>query len=201
MILFLLALAAGSAAPPQPGEKAAACLFAKADLGARNLLRTEPGSPEERAALAPLMALASKCGASAAPAVDEAGAAFRSSLARAVMRKRLTDFHAGPNSNPDYSPNMFVVEKGFDEAGAMQRPYRLASCVISVNLNGAAELARSAVNSRAEKEALAALVPSLVSCVDRGQQTSIRPEVMRNAIDIVLTYRLAPLFDPLPLNR
>src|SRR3954447_24770956 len=94
-LAFALALgltaAPASATPPDLREKAAACLFAKEDLRTRALLRTEPGSPEERAALDTLMARAAACGAQPGPVVDEAGAAFRSSLARAFMRKRLTD--------------------------------------------------------------------------------------------------------------
>jgi hypothetical protein len=212
MIGFVLALAAGiagapasaapaSAVPMVPSEKAAACLFARTEPGTRALLRSEPGSADEQSALARLAAPASACGALPAPSVDESGAAFRSSLARAFMRKRLTDLHAGPNSNPNFSPNLFIVEKGFDSAGAMQRPYRLARCVIDVNLNGAARLVRTTPGGSGEKEALAALMPSLGSCVDRGQQFAMRPEVMRSAIDIVLTNLFVPLFDALPLNR
>jgi hypothetical protein len=189
----LLAAAAAvlPAAPKGPPHDPGYCLLIKAETQVRTLLRTEPGSTDERAAVQALQRAATACGRMAAPAVDEAGAQFRGGIARAYFRRRLPGLSVGPNSNPNFSANLFVVERGYDEAGAMQRPYRLAHCIVSVNLNGGSRVAHAAAGSAAEGEALAALRPSLASCLDAGQHLSLRPNVLRDALAIVLAQQFS----------
>jgi hypothetical protein len=191
-----------AAAAPQPQQarilEPGPCLLAKAETPVRKLLRTEPGSADERAAVQALQSAAAACGTAATAAIDPAGAAFRGSIARAYFRKRLAGLWSGPNSNPNFSPSLFIVERGYDEAGAMQRPYRLAHCIISVNLNGASRAAHARPGTPEEAEALAALRPSLAACLDAGQRLTLPPTAVRDAVAIVLAQQFSFPFNPGP---
>jgi hypothetical protein len=194
-------LAAVAPPPPLAAQDPGACLLAKAETSVRALLWSEPGSADERAAVQAVQRTAAACGATAAAAVDEAGAQFRASVARAYFRKRLPGLWSGPNSNPNFSPNLFIVQRGYEEAGAMQQPYRLAHCMVSVNFNGSSRLAHAIAGSPEEAAALADLKPALAACLDAGQQFSARRTVLRDAVTIVLAQEMSFPFNRLRQRR
>ncbi|MBV9931483.1 MAG: hypothetical protein JO013_11135 [Alphaproteobacteria bacterium] len=188
----LTAAAATPARAPDPGL----CLLGRAETAVRTLLMSEPGSREERAAVDTLRPRAEQCGAVAGASDNEAGAAFRGAIARAYFRKRLPGLWSGPNSNPDFSPNLFMVQRGYEQAGTMQQPYRLAHCITAVNFNAASRVAHALPDSAAEAAALADLRPSLSACLDAGQRFALPAAVLRDAIAIVLAQEIA-----FPFNR
>ncbi|HEV2745785.1 MAG TPA: hypothetical protein VGW34_00625 [Allosphingosinicella sp.] len=197
--LPLLAFAAAQAlpaAPPAAGAlppRAVDCILKRGRRRVVDLLVTEPAAPAEAAALQALATVIQRCGASSPAGDGEAGAALRAALSRTLVTRMVQRVEMGPNSNPDFSPDHFRVERGYDHAGVMQRPYRLADCMASVNLVGVANVSGTQPGSPAEREALRALAPTLSSCVDRNQQLALSPRLLRIAIDIVYARRTLTL--------
>jgi hypothetical protein len=191
MLLLTIAAAAGTASAPILSDDAASCLAHRAKREVVALAAVEPGTPTEPKALGKLKPFLGRCSAGAAPDDEEGAAFYRAALSRAAAQAFLRSIHAGPPSNPNFSPNMFVVERGFDQAQVMREPDRLAACIVTVNLNGAARLVMSAPGSTEDKAAMAALMPNISSCLDRGRQLAIPAATLRAAIEIVFAYQMA----------
>lgn len=183
-----LVLAQANTAPP---AAAVECLVRRAPDATLALVSSEPNSAEESAATRRFRAQLKRCDAGLLPVGEESVANFRAAISRTAALY-LQSPRVGPNSNPNFSPNLFPVDRGYDQAVAMQGAYRLAHCVIAIDFNGAARLVESKRGEAGERAALDALLPDVAACVDRGQQAALPRERLRAAIDIVFTRLLSP---------
>ncbi|HEX8256586.1 MAG TPA: hypothetical protein VF589_03060 [Allosphingosinicella sp.] len=199
----LLLLAAAQPAAPPPGAqlppKAVSCIIKAGGRRVVDLLVTEPATPAEAAAFQRLGTALKRCGALSAAGYAAEGTAIRAALSRTLVTRVAQRVVTGPNSNPNFSPNLFTVQRGYDHAGVMQGPYRLAKCMTSVNLMGVAKVVATAPGTPAEREAMQAVAPTLASCVDRNQQVALSTRTLRMAIDIVYAQRTFGLLRTMPL--
>lgn len=184
---IVLALAQSGAAPP---EAAARCLVQRAPDAMLALVSAEPNTAEESAATRRFRGHLKRCGAGPLPSGEQPVADFRAAISR-IAALSLNHPRVGPNSNPDFSPNLFPVDRGYDQAVEMRAAYRLAHCVIAVDFNDSARLVESRPGGAEERSAIDSLLPDVAGCVDRGQQASIPREKLRAAVDIVFTRLLS----------
>jgi hypothetical protein len=195
-----IALALMQAGYVPPAGDAAECLVREAPSATLSLVASEPNSADESEAVTRFHRALKRCGVGPSPAGEQPTAEFRAAVAR-TLASHVHGTHAGPNSNPNFSPNSFLVNRGYEQAVAMQPAYRLAHCIVAIDFNGAARLVETAPGSESERAALDAVLPDVSACVDRDKQVSLRRATLRTAIDIVFVRLLTPILRMAPTGR
>jgi hypothetical protein len=193
MSVGALSLLLAAAAPAGSPADAAECLVRRSPAATLALVSSEPNSSDEGAAILRFRPHLAWCRTGPLP-VDEASSAdFRAAISRAAVSRYMQGTRAGANSNPDFSPNLFPVDRGFDQAAAMQGAYRLARCIVTIDYNGAARLIETDPGKSEERTAVEALRPDVAACIDKGRQAAVSRPRLRSAIEIVFARQMAPL--------
>jgi hypothetical protein len=171
-----------AAAPPARDSRAAdvryaACVVAKGAHASARLVRSAPGSGDEKAALLALGSRLESCAHRVLKDLPEPDPVLtRGLLAERLWLGAVARF-SGPGTPVD--PNATDFETGFDVPPALQDRYRLARCVVYVDAVDTDGLIRTAAGSDAEQTAFGTLRGPIASCLANGHTLAMSKPALR----------------------
>jgi hypothetical protein len=182
--------------PATTGQKYGDCLAARDQQGSDRLVKAEPGTVEERGALASLTPAMRSC----ARHVLKREPAPSLPMLRGLIAEQLWLHHVlmvgFPNGRLD--PNGMDIDQGFDAVPDLRDAYRVTTCVAIVYSDGVDALIRTRPSSPDERAAFEALKPAISTCLADGRSLTLAPPLLRAMLADQLYRTSHPPRVPLP---
>ena len=185
MILFYASMMLGMALAPQPaapvddGTDVAACIVDNDMADVRTLLRTSPGSDEERRAGSKVMVYYGGCDDNRV-ATGQIGWRERAEIAYAALLNRLDeprfDASAPPRPRADWA---LMTRAGYGADQKLVAIRQFGDCVVGLAPANALRLVRSSAGGADEAAAIAELRPALNDCIAPRQNFTVKRADLR----------------------